>query len=101
MNNKDGSLRMCIDKVTYNNKYRLPLIDDMIDQLQGTSYFSKIDFRLGYHQNRVRYEDIPKMTFRKRYGHYEFRLMYFGLINAPATFMDLMNRVFQNYLDSL
>ena len=102
---KDGTLRMCIDylqhnKVTIKNKYPLPRIDDLFDQLQGSSFFSKIDLRFGYHLLRVRDEDIPKTTFRTRYGHYELLVMAFGLTNAPATFMDLMNRVFSEYLDS-
>ncbi|KAH0665271.1 hypothetical protein KY290_027543 [Solanum tuberosum] len=102
--NKDGSLRMCIDywhmhKVTIKNKYPLPRIDDLFDQLQGTSYFSKIDLRSGYHQLKVKEEDIPKMAFRTRYGHYEFLVMSFGLTNAPTSFMELMNMVFRQYLD--
>lgn len=74
------------------NKYPLLRIDDFFDQLQGASYFSKIDLRSGYHQLKVRECDIPKTTFRIRYGHFEFLVMYFGLMNTPATFMDLMNR---------
>nr|GEW20946.1 reverse transcriptase domain-containing protein [Tanacetum cinerariifolium] len=101
---KDGSFRMCIDyrelnKLTVKNRYPLPRIDDLFDQLQGLSIYSKIDLRLGYHQLKVRDEDIPKTAFRTRYGHYEFQVMPFGLTNAHAVFMDLMNRVCEPYLD--
>nr|GEV68382.1 putative reverse transcriptase domain-containing protein [Tanacetum cinerariifolium] len=101
---KDGSFRMCIDnrelnKLTVKNYYPLPMIDDLFDQLQGSSVYSKINLRLVYHQLRVRNEDIPKTTSRTHYGHYEFQVISVGLTNAPAVFMDLMNRVCKPYLD--
>ncbi|GJU70287.1 putative nucleotidyltransferase, ribonuclease H [Tanacetum coccineum] len=101
---KDGSFRMCIDyrelnKLTVKNRYLLPRIDDLFDQLQRLSVYSKIDLRSGYHQLRVQEEDISKTTFRTHYGHYEFQVMPFGLKNAPAIFMDLVNRVCKPYLD--
>ena len=102
--NKDGTLRLCIDyrkfnKVTVKNKYPLPRIDDLFDQMRAAKVFSKIDLRSGYHRVRIKDEDIHKTTFRTRYGHYEFIVVPFGLTNAPATFMYLMNSVFSKYLD--
>ncbi|GJT38933.1 putative reverse transcriptase domain-containing protein [Tanacetum coccineum] len=101
---KDGSFRMCIDyrelnKLIVKNRYPLPRIDDLFDQLQGSQFFSKIDLRSGYHQLRVHEDDIPKTAFRTRYGQFEFTIMPFGLTNAPAVFMDLINRVCRPYLD--
>jgi len=101
---KDGTLRVCIDyrelnKIAIKNKYPLPRIDNLFDQLQGVGVFSKIDLRLGYYQLRIKPKDISKTAFRTRYGHCEFTVMPFGLINAPAAFMDLMNRVFRLYID--
>ena len=96
---KDGTLRLGVDyrqlnKLTVKNKYSLPRIKDLFDQLKSASIFSKIDLRSGYHQLKIKDADVHKIAFRTRYGHYEFLVMPFGLTNAPAAFMDLMNRVF-------
>jgi hypothetical protein len=104
VNKKDGSRRMCVDyrslnELTIKNKYTLPRIEDLFDQMRGDKVFSKIDLRSGYHQLKIRIEDIPKTAFTTRYGLYEFLVMSFGLTNAPAYFMNLMNKVFMEYLD--
>ena len=101
---KDGTLQLCVDyrqlsKMTVKNKYPLPRIDDLFDQLKGESVFSKIDLQSGYHQLRIKDTDVHKTAFRMRYRHYECLIMPFGLKNAPAAFMDLMNRVFRPYVD--
>jgi hypothetical protein len=101
---KDGTQRLCVDyralnEVTVKNKYPLPRIDDPLDQLRGACVFSKIDLRSGYHQLKVQECDIPKTAFISRYGLYEFTVMSFGLTNAPAYFMYMMNKVFMEYLD--
>jgi hypothetical protein len=101
---KDGTKRMCIDyrslnEVTVKNKYPLPRIEDLFDQLRGADVFTKIDLRSGYHQLRIRPSDIPKTAFITKYGLYELMVMSFDLTNAPAYFMYLMNNMFMNYLD--
>ena len=101
---KDGSIRLCVDyrqlnKVTIKNKYPLPRIDDLMDQLVDARVFSKIDLRSGYHQIKVKDEDIQKTAFRMRYGHYEYSVIPFGVTNAPGVFMEYMNRIFHTYLD--
>jgi hypothetical protein len=101
---KDGSEQKCVDyrslnDVTVKNKYRLPRIEDLFDQMRGARVFSKIDLRSGYHQMKIRPSNIPKMAFSTLYGLYEFTVMSFGLTNAPAYFMNLMNKVFMEYLD--
>jgi hypothetical protein len=101
---KDGTQRTCVDyrslnEVTIKNKYPLPRIEDLFDQMKGASVFSKIDLRLGNHQLKIQESDIPKTAFRTRYGLYEYTVMSFGLTNAPAYFMYLMNKVFMEYLD--
>jgi hypothetical protein len=101
---KDGIQRMCVDyrllnEVTIKNKYPLPRIEDLFDQMRGAKVFCKIDLRSGYHQMTIRWSDIPKTAFTSRYGLYEYIVMSFGLTNAPAYFMCLMNKVFMEYLD--
>ena len=88
-----------MNTVTIKNKYPLPRIDDLFDQLQGARCFSKIDLRSGYHQLRIKSGDVPKTIFWTRYGHYKFLVMSFGLTNTPASFIDLMNQVFRSFLD--
>ena len=101
---KEGSLRMCVDyralnAQTVKNIYPLPRTDELLDQLHGATIFSKIDLQSGYHQVRVADEDVSKTAFRTRYGHFEFKVLPFGLTNAPATFMSFMHDVLRPYLD--
>jgi Reverse transcriptase (RNA-dependent DNA polymerase) len=101
---KEGMLHLCVDyralnKVTIKNRYPLLRIDELMEKLVGAKYFTKIDLHSGYHQIRVKEDDVQKMAFRTRYGHFEYLVLPFGLTNAPATFMMLMNNVFHEYLD--
>src|SRR6185369_6990545 len=102
---KEGTLRLCVDyqalnKITVKNRYLLPCINELLDKLVDAKYFTKIDLRSGYHQIRIKREDTLKTAFQTRYEHYEFLVMLFGLTNAPATFMMLMNDVFHKYLNN-
>ena len=104
MEKKDGTLRMCVDyrslnEVTIKNKYPLPMINDLFDQFEGATMFSKIDLCSGYHQLKIREQDIPKTAFTTRYGLYEYTFMSFGLTNTPAYFMNMVNKVFMEFLD--
>jgi hypothetical protein len=104
VNNKDRTVKLCMDfkqlnNVIVNNKYPFPRIDDLFDQLKNEKIFSNIDLMIGYHQVRIKEEDINKTAFRTRYGHYEFTVVPFGLSNAPVVFMCLMNGIFREYLD--
>ena len=101
---RDGTTRLCVDyrklnDVTIKNKYPLPKIEDLFDQMNGARVFSKIDLRTGYHQLKIRDSDIPKTAFTTRYGFFEYTVMSFSFTNAPAYFMNLMNKIFMNYLD--
>ena len=100
---KDGSMRMCVDfralnQLTIKNKYPLPRVDELFDQLGGARYFTELDLRSGYHQIRIREQDVPKSAFRTKFGHYEFLVLSFGLTNAPAMFMSHMDEVLHPYI---
>ena len=102
--NKDGSWRLCIDyrqlnKATIKNQYPSSKIDDMFDKMKDATMFSKIDLQLGYHQLWIKEDDVPKTSFKMRFGHYEFTILLFGLTNTPGVFISLMNGVFHEYLD--
>jgi hypothetical protein len=101
---KEGSWRLSIDyrqldKATIKNQYTLLRIDDLFDQMKGATVFSKIDLRSRYHQLRIKEDEFPKITFKMRFGHYDFTVLPFGLTNTPGVFMSLMNGVFREYLD--